>query len=366
MWIEKQGNKYRACTRYRDPLTDVYHKISVTIDKNTARSRSRARDQLDAMIERRTACAPDVMQLSRLIELYGQYQEQTVKASTVARNQSVCRQFLKIFGDVNVNKLTAGIVKDRLMEYTDNPTTINEYIGRFKALMRFGYQHDFVADVSWLDKLTRLKDRTKREKVVDKFLEREECERLVDAMTGKWKDLTAFLILTGLRIGEALALNEEDVDLKNREISVTKTLNPNDGTITTPKTAASARTIYMQDDLMALSRAVLASNAKKRKNLYMYTSPLFFALTGAHAPYDAYRKYLREVSERVLGRKITPHVLRHTHASLLAEQGVPYDVISRRLGHDGSRITKEIYIHVTERRKEKENALIRGVQLVNF
>ena len=367
MWIEKSGGKLRACTTYKDPLTDERKKIGVTIEKDTAQQRNKAKRQLDAMIaDKQIVHRDDTMTLGRLCDLYEIYQTQTVKASTVKRNQSVCRTFRKILGEnANVNKLTAGIVKDRLMRYTTNPTTINEYLARFKALMRFGYQNDFVESVAWLDKLARMKEKSKREKVEDKYLERWECDKLLDAMKNTtWKNLTAFLIMSGLRIGEALALNESDIDLNARTISVTKTISPSTGEIGTPKTSTSTRLVYMQDELVALSRSLLAQNRQKRRILYLDRSPLFFTPTGSHANYDAYRIYLERTAARTIGRKITPHTLRHTCASLFAEAGLDYETISHRLGHSNSRITKEIYVHVTEKRQEIENEKQKRISLL--
>ena len=74
--------------------------------------------------------------------------------------------------------------------------------------------------------------------------------------------------------------------------------------------------------------------------------------------YFSFNAYIRENSMKCLGRFITPHVLRHTHASLMIEQGLSLDIIARRLGHEDSEITRKIYIHITERLKEKENQII--------
>lgn len=60
---------------------------------------------------------------------------------------------------------------------------------------------------------------------------------------------------------------------------------------------------------------------------------------------------------------ITVHALRHTHASLLLEKGVSIDTISRRLGHKNSKITREIYLHVTEKLKEKDNSQIAAINI---
>lgn len=56
--------------------------------------------------------------------------------------------------------------------------------------------------------------------------------------------------------------------------------------------------------------------------------------------------------------------MRHTHVALMAEQGVPLDVISRRLGHANSQITREIYFHVTKKLKEQDQQRIKAVKIL--
>lgn len=382
MWIEQSRNKYRACAYYTDPLTGVRHRVGVTIEKNTPQQRNKAAKRLDEIIARKLSVAPDVMRLSKLVQLYEDDQKTTLKASTCERNKRTCDMFLKILGkDCDVNKLTAGIVKERFLNYRKqkasktknkelrekiekNNTLINEYITRFKALMRWAYRNDFVRDISYIDKLTKLKDQTKREKVADKFLESEECAALLDAMTQQtWRDMTELMLLSGLRVGECLALTEDDLDFKNREIIVNKTYDNINGIVTSTKTLASTRRVYMQDALFNFARALVARNRLNRRLLYIDASPLFFALNGRTPCYFTYTKYLKEISERTIGRKITAHTLRHTHASLLAEQGIPLEQITARLGHENSQITRDIYVHMTEKRRQKENERLKEIAL---
>ena len=80
--------------------------------------------------------------------------------------------------------------------------------------------------------------------------------------------------------------------------------------------------------------------------------------------YRAYNKYLRELSKRIPGRFITPHALRHTHVSLMAEAGMDLEAISRRLGHEDSKVTREIYYHVTKKQKEKDREQIKDICLL--
>lgn len=70
------------------------------------------------------------------------------------------------------------------------------------------------------------------------------------------------------------------------------------------------------------------------------------------------------MTARTIGRPLSTHALRHTHTSLLAAAGIPLDVISRRLGHADSKVTREIYLHVTELLKDKDAALLDAVTLI--
>ncbi|GIN92544.1 hypothetical protein J22TS1_35950 [Siminovitchia terrae] len=54
-----------------------------------------------------------------------------------------------------------------------------------------------------------------------------------------------------------------------------------------------------------------------------------------------------------LNDQLTPHSLRHTHTSLLAEAGVGLEQIMDRLGHTGDNTTKNVYLHVTKEMKKE-------------
>ena len=54
-----------------------------------------------------------------------------------------------------------------------------------------------------------------------------------------------------------------------------------------------------------------------------------------------------------LNPALTPHSLRHTHTSLLAEAGVSLEQIMDRLGHTDDQITKNVYLHVTQEMKKE-------------
>ena len=364
MWVEKVKTGYKFIERYTDPMTGKYRRVSIVLDKDTAQSRKTAQRALNAKIDQAMMPQETKITLAQLVELYGKEQLKTVKMQTYSRNQSACNALIKMLGaDTLVNKLAAGYVRERLIASGRENGTLNEWLVRFKGLIRWGYRNDYVSDISYLEKLERFKDIPHRQKIQDKYLESDELKQLLEAMTvTKWKLLTEFLALSGLRFGEAAALYRTDVDLKERVIHVTKTYNQNHDVVTTPKTGTSVRDVYMQDELLSVCKIILFTEAGGK--VVRMSRMLFPGTRREHMQFDCYAKYLREKSEKVLGRRITPHTLRHTHASLLMEQGIDKDAISRRLGHSNSRITEEIYLHITKKLEEKQNEQIKNVKIL--
>ena len=87
--------------------------------------------------------------------------------------------------------------------------------------------------------------------------------------------------------------------------------------------------------------------------------------TGSYISYAAYDNYLKRKSKLVLNHQISPHKLRHTHASLLAANGMTPEQIARRLGHGRSDVTQDIYIHVTQQVVANDNKTIDSINLIS-
>lgn len=365
MWTEKRGEKILYVERFENPLTGKMIRVSCSFDKDTAANRKKAQDILFAKFQDKTKSytLEKAQTLSQLCELYLTGTKGAIKPATYKRNKYACDSFKRLLGkDTLIERMTANYVKECLK--SKNNGTYNERIKRFKILMRWGYTNDYVNDIAWLDKLRSLPNKEKKEKLQDKFLEKEELNLLLDNMdVTKWKLLCELCSTSGMRVGEAIALEKDDVDFKNKVIRVNKNYDYTTNHVVTPKTLKSNREIYMLPDLENVCTKIKFFITREQE-MCGYQSSLFLPdLNGEHVHYYAFNKYLRETSERVLGRKITTHVLRHTHVALLAENGVQLDVISRRLGHESLQIT-EIYFHITKRLQNRDNAILDNVALL--
>lgn len=369
MWVEEtKSGKFKFVERYEDFRTGKTKRVSVVLDKNTAQSRKTAQKTLDAKIDAVLAkSAEKPITLKKLVKEYREDQKLTVKKSTYTRNYHSCKTLMEILGEETlVNRLSANYIRSSLLSTGKEPGTLNEYLTRFKALIRWGYHNDLLSDISFLDKIEPFKDVPHKTKIQDKFLESGELKLLLSGMRNEtWMLVTQFLALSGLRFGEMAALNKNDVDLKHDVIHVTKNYDSINNVVTTPKTACSIRDVYIQEELREVCKKI---NLRMLRQgiMYGYGKSLLFLqdISGGHIHYYAYNKYFRENCENIVGRHLTAHALRHTHASLLLENGVSIDTISRRLGHENSQITKEVYLHVTNKLKQKDNEQIANIKII--
>lgn len=361
MWEQKRKGSLYLCESVYEPLTGRRKTVSVKISKDTAQARKEAQKRLQGKLEE---AKPQKMHLSELIKRYEKELELTVRDSTYARNCCSLNTMLGILDDIYIDKMTAGYIRMKLIESGRENGTMNELIKRFKSMLMWAYRNDYLGrEVA--DKLTRFPDKSAREKVEDKFLEKEELQALLNAFDlERHKLITEFLALTGLRFGECAGLNNEDVT--EEYIYVTKSYSERFARIGDPKTASSVRDVYVQPELADCIKRIRIC-MKKQRMMYGYEDTEFFftGIDGDRIGYAAYAKQLKLAAEKVgIEKNITPHVLRHTMTSLFAEAGVPLEVISRRLGHESSEMTKTIYLHITKKRKAQDNAKVKGITLL--
>lgn len=369
MWVEKtKSGNYKFVERYKDYLTGKEKKVSVTLEKNNASARKQAAEMLARIItDRQTApSAPEEITLKKLVNEYLSYKERTVKLSTYRRDYYQCQAFLAMLGeDTLVNNLTASYIKGRFIASGEDNSRLNERRVRLMALLNWGFENDYLKDVSFLKKFRPFPDESHKSKIQDKYLEDHELELLLKSISHeRWKLFTEFLVLSGLRIGEAVALDRKDVNFESQCIHVTKTYDGNNKIITTPKSFCSIRDAYMQPELYALCKKINAF-VKRESILLGYRTTLFLCNDkGTYINYASYNKFFRGFTSEVIGRPLTAHALRHTHASLLLANGVSIDAISRRLGHENSRVTRQIYLHITQRLKERDNEQIERLKII--
>ena len=181
-----------------------------------------------------------------------------------------------------------------------------------------------------------------------KYWTLDEFNKFMDAIKGMIDKEAFFLLLfySGMRIGEACALTFEDFDFENNTVSISKNYVVAKGKvyIYDTKTQKSNRTIKIPKIVMNKIREYSFHIFGKNANTRLFDRSEM-----------TYRDCLNRYSAKANVKKIRIHDLRHSHASLLINMGIPVKQISERLGHDDVTITLTTYAHMY---KEKEEELI--------
>jgi len=158
-----------------------------------------------------------------------------------------------------------------------------------------------------------------------------------------WAPLFFTMARTGLRLGEALALQWEDLHFRAREIRVARGISR--GRLDTPK-SRHGRTVDMSQQLTrALLRLQIERKTETLRRGWPALPPWVFC-SKRGTPLDttnADKAFKRVLKDAELPRHFTPHCLRHTFASLLLQQGESPAYVQRQLGHASIQLTVDTY-----------------------
>jgi len=152
-------------------------------------------------------------------------------------------------------------------------------------------------------------------------------------------DLVRFLLGTGCRIGEALAVRWEDVDLDRRLIHISRTLIriPGQGLVTkAPKTKSGVRVLRISAWLVTLLR-------ERRPRVDM-VGPVFPSSVGGYRERNNVEGAFRRVRSDTEFEWVVPHTYRKTVATMLDQTGLSARTIADQLGHSRISMTQDVYM----------------------
>ena len=186
-------------------------------------------------------------------------------------------------------------------------------------------------------------------------LTREEIQRfLIQAKAEGYFELFLLELTTGLRRGELLALQWDDLNFENGELKITKQVyrtKENGLLISQPKTKSSIRTVSLPPPLLA----ILKEYRECVNSRWMFPSPV-----KEDSPLDpAYiRTRLHLILEHAQCKQIRFHDLRHTFATVALGSGMDVKTLSATLGHVSAATTLDIYTHITNPMRSEAAAKI--------
>jgi integrase len=173
-------------------------------------------------------------------------------------------------------------------------------------------------------------------------LTREQMKTLLEASRGD--KMEAFYVLaatTGMRNGEILALQWQDVDLEAGTLQVRRTVF--NGKVNAPKTASGRRSIRLSKLAIGALKQHRLNAAKQRISEWVFSTKAGTPISVHNVHNRSWKPLLMRAG---LPANTRMHDLRHSAASLLLAQGVPVKVVSEMLGHADVSTTLSIYAHV--------------------
>ncbi len=209
--------------------------------------------------------------------------------------------------------------------------------------------------------LPRNTQKAKREKI--KHFDNQELKKFLDYLDSlnlnKFRyyyenTLYKFLLATGCRINEALALSWSDIDLDNAVVHITKTLNYKQET-NSPKSKSSLRDIDIDQATVSMLKQYKRRQVQEAWKLGRTETIVFSDFIHKYPNNKTLATRLNTRFKHAGVPNIGFHGFRHTHASLLLNSGIPYKELQHRLGHSTLAMTMDTYSHLS---KEKAKTAV--------
>lgn len=346
-------------------------KIKTTISARTKKEIKTKALQAKFEFEKNGATRTAFVQYKNYSELLDSWWENyapTIKPNSQIAIKSQIEKYLRpAFGDIKLEKLTPAIIQQQVNKWARD---YNQNDGGFK---RYGQLHSFnrcilqyatslqaipfnPAKDILVPKLKKEKSKTKIKHFTDSEL-KQFFEYLDSLDQKKFKNLFyvtlyKFLLATGCRINEALALSWSDIDLENAVVHITKTLNHKRET-NSPKSKSSYRDIDIDPKTVSMMKQYKHRQTKEAWILGRTEKVVFSDFIHEYPNNRTLQKRLKLHFKQAQVPDIGFHGFRHTHASLLLNAGIPYKELQHRLGHSTLSMTMDIYSHLSKESAKK-------------
>ena len=284
------------------------------------------------------------MQLGAAIDKFLQYcaNERQLSPHTLQAYAADLADFRKwLPADAAVADVVECHLKDYLADMISERKLATATVRRRFACLRAFFRHTTERqEIS--DPLARWKPRLLRRKRLPRALSRGEISTLLSSLKpgsqrgslkGCLPTAVRLMVSTGIRVGELCKIRIDDV-------------SPDGSAFRIQGKGSRDRVAYISDPAL---RTELCELVRQRRKAVNSGAELFLNRLGLMMKPQSIRSSLRRYAESEAGleRRITPHMLRHTAATLLIETGVDIRFVQRMLGHS-SIATTEIYTHVSD------------------
>ena len=343
----KQIQKYRSGFSTKKEARAEYSKLILAAEKGLAMEKKQ----------------PSFKQF--IEEIYLTWYKTQVKESTYKNRLNTIEKHFKFFYRKKVNEIEPIHVQTWQLKLAKDYSP--NYVRIIQGMLSLAFDRAIILGLAKKNP-ARMVGNIKSKKVKVDFWTLEEFQKVISLLyKGDYYEHYLFicfwlLFTTGLRIGEAAALQWEDIDFESGIISVTKTLyykSMNEYTFVDPKTSASIRTVVIDKDTIRELKDWMEVQKKVLKDCN-------FVLSYSGIPTSKHT--LPRALEKLAGlagvHRIKIHALRHSHVALLISMGVNPLIVKDRLGHEKIQTTLGTYGHLYPNSNFEVAKMLGGI--INF
>lgn len=259
-------------------------------------------------------------------------------------------------GDVLIQNLT----KDRIQDFLNsNKHYSNSYLRKLYELINQACKKAVINQLIYINPMSDIiRPKSIKETSEIESLTIDEQKLLSDYLFSStiekepYKNLFLIQLYMGIRVGEALALNLEDVDLENNLLYIRRTLTRDkDFNVTmgkTTKTYAGKRDLPIPYFLLDIIKKQLYISESNQYKLLFYNNGLIANTTMTTVLKRIFKTNLK------LEKSVGTHALRHTYATRCIEAGMTPVVLQRLMGHTDIKVTLNTYASIFNKFKEDE------------
>lgn len=317
--------------------------------------------------EKRQKAAQEAVEAAKIVTLrqYGEKVFMPAKTLTVTENTRASFQgnldkwIYPAIGDIKLPEITSAQITAVLLDMQGKGkahATVVKVYTILKSMFKMAYLSDMI-DRNPMDKVERpkpRKDETKPQEAEAYTVQ--EVRYILKALSGeplKWRALVRLLIDTGIRRGEALAIQWEDIDFQGKSILIQRNLcyTPDKGVYLDAPKNGKSRIVYVGDDTLELLQKLKSEQVPGAQ--FIFTQDNSVEAMHPTSPTHYFRQFAKQ--HDIQG--FHPHKLRHTFASVAITAGADVASVSETLGHSDTAVTLRMYTHANEESRQRVSQL---------
>ena len=319
--------------------------------------------------EKRQRAALEAAEAAKIVTLrqYGEKVFMPAKTLTTTENTRASFQgnldkwVYPAIGDIKLPEITSAQISALLLDMQGKGkahATVVKVYTILNSLFKMAYLSDMIAR-NPMDKVERPKPR--KDEIKPQTAQAYTAQEVRDILTAlegeplKWRAFIHLLIDTGVRRGEALAVQWEDIDFQENTILICRNLcyTPDKGIyLDTPKNGR-CRMVDVGEDTLQLLKQIREQQGAGGK--YIFTQDN--SLEPMHPTSPTH--YFRQFAKRNGIKDFHPHKLRHTFASVAITAGADVVSVSETLGHSDTAVTLRMYTHANDESRRRASRIFR-------